>query len=476
MHPARPRGNGGSNMHRAVAIITACAAVSSTALAQPPAPLWNITFGGVGVWANAAASDLAGGVYVVGDAPSGPSNDAFLNRFSPSGELIFTRLFGTVNQHEEGRAVCVTPEAVFVTGTVLAGSYPNWHYDVFITRLTRDGEVVWHRTFGSSTSEFANDLCSDGAGGVFIVGDTLGSLAAPHLGAYDGFLAHYDGDGNQLWIRQFGTPQLEYTTAAYPDGAGGVYIAGDTAGTLGLASSGGIDCWLARYDSSGERLWIRQFGTFMSDGIMDLCSDGAGGLYAAGWTFGDFGGQAAGGRDAFVARLTADGEIIWARQLGTLYPELAEAVSPDGKGGVYVFGYTSGSLAAPFLGGSRDLFLAHYNASGVLSWVRQFGTDVTDYPRSAAPDAAGGVYIAGRRQYSTNGGQISTLARFPGCYANCDDSSHAPLLNVGDFTCFLQKFAAAEPYANCDNSTTPPVLNILDFVCFLQKFAAGCPG
>ena len=30
-------------------------------------------------------------------------------------------------------------------------------------------------------------------------------------------------------------------------------------------------------------------------------------------------------------------------------------------------------------------------------------------------------------------------------------------------------------YANCDGSTTPPVLNVLDFNCFINRFAAGCP-
>jgi hypothetical protein len=62
-----------------------------------------------------------------------------------------------------------------------------------------------------------------------------------------------------------------------------------------------------------------------------------------------------------------------------------------------------------------------------------------------------------------------------GCYPNCDGSTTAPVLNVGDFTCFLQRFAAGESYANCDNSTVPPVLNVGDFTCFLQRFAAGCP-
>jgi WD40 repeat protein len=61
------------------------------------------------------------------------------------------------------------------------------------------------------------------------------------------------------------------------------------------------------------------------------------------------------------------------------------------------------------------------------------------------------------------------------CYANCDQSTTPPVLNVGDFTCFLQRFASGDPYANCDSSTAPPVLNVGDFTCFLGRFAAGCP-
>jgi hypothetical protein len=63
----------------------------------------------------------------------------------------------------------------------------------------------------------------------------------------------------------------------------------------------------------------------------------------------------------------------------------------------------------------------------------------------------------------------------PSCFANCDLSTTAPVLNVADFTCFLQKFAAGHPYANCDNSTTPPALNVADFTCYLQRYATGCP-
>lgn len=69
----------------------------------------------------------------------------------------------------------------------------------------------------------------------------------------------------------------------------------------------------------------------------------------------------------------------------------------------------------------------------------------------------------------------ATLTRVYVCPANCDGSTTAPVLNVADFTCFLQKFANGDPVANCDCSTGTPFLNVADFTCFLQKFAQGCP-
>ncbi|MBL9032882.1 MAG: choice-of-anchor D domain-containing protein [Phycisphaerae bacterium] len=61
------------------------------------------------------------------------------------------------------------------------------------------------------------------------------------------------------------------------------------------------------------------------------------------------------------------------------------------------------------------------------------------------------------------------------CYANCDGSTTIPILNVNDFSCFLNLFASGDPRANCDGSTEIPVLNINDFGCFLNAYSVGCP-
>jgi hypothetical protein len=86
----------------------------------------------------------------------------------------------------------------------------------------------------------------------------------------------------------------------------------------------------------------------------------------------------------------------------------------------------------------------------------------TNYPNPA--NGAGFAIIA-----ATLSGLASSS-----CYANCDNSTTVPFLNVNDFVCFQTAFAAGNSYANCDHSTAAPVLNIADFVCFQAAFAAGC--
>jgi sugar lactone lactonase YvrE len=94
-------------------------------------------------------------------------------------------------------------------------------------------------------------------------------------------------------------------------------------------------------------------------------------------------------------------------------------------------------------------------------------------------DAHGNLWISA----ISEGASVLLSAPAAPCYANCDGSTVAPILNVEDFSCFINEFASAQAlphaqqighYANCDASTTAPVLNVEDFSCFINRFAAGC--
>jgi len=239
-----------------------------------------------------------------------------------------------------------------------------------------------------------------------VCGRTTGSLGGPNSGLDDIWLAHYDGAGNQTWIRQFGTIDEDGATAVSPDETGGVYIGGWTYGDLGGPNAGGgyTDIWLAHYDGAGNQTWIRQIGVNNSqDSLYAATPDGSGGVYVSGDTEGSLGGPNAGVYwDVWLARYDELGNQLWIRQFGAFDWDFARAMAPDGAGGAYVSGSTLDSLGGPNAG-SVDVWLAHYDGAGNQSWIRQIGTSETEGASAAAPDGSGGVFMSGTTDGSLGG-------------------------------------------------------------------------
>ena len=88
----------------------------------------------------------------------------------------------------------------------------------------------------------------------------------------------------------------------------------------------------------------------------------------------------------------------------------------------------------------------------------------------------GDLFVGG--SFSTAGGMASSnWARWGcrPCYADCDESTGRGVLDIFDFLCFGNAFAANDPYAcDCDLATGPGVCDIFDFLCFGNAFHGGC--
>jgi hypothetical protein len=152
----------------------------------------------------------------------------------------------------------------------------------------------------------------------------------------------------------------------------------------------------------------------------------------------------------------------------------ALAVFDDGNGpALYAAGdfFSAGGVTTPGIARWRG---GAWSALGTALVGGARALAVFDDDGAAATPAA--LYAGGSTSWA-GGLQSSNIARWACsiCYANCDASSVPPVLNVLDFACFLNRFAAGDPYANCDGSSIAPLLNVLDFACFLNRFAAGCP-
>lgn len=153
---------------------------------------------------------------------------------------------------------------------------------------------------------------------------------------------------------------------------------------------------------------------------------------------------------------------------GQLYQINAMAVFDDGSGPAL---YVGGSM--PSMGGVYVRGSARWNGSEWSPLGGGNGSAITQL--TVGPDPRGRSLFAIGTFNNFGGGQAGPIAQWvgcPSCYANCDVSTVPPVLNVSDFVCFVNKFAARDPYANC---TVDAVIDVQDFGCFMSKFAAGCP-
>ena len=93
---------------------------------------------------------------------------------------------------------------------------------------------------------------------------------------------------------------------------------------------------------------------------------------------------------------------------------------------------------------------------------------------SLAEDMDRELYLLGVGGSGTS--SYSVVAKVvPQCWADCDQTSGQMVLDIFDFLCFGNFFAAGDPYAcDCDTTTGPGVCDIFDFLCFGNAFGLGC--
>ncbi len=311
--------------------------------------------------------------------------------------------------------------------------------DLFLTRHEIDGTHRWTRQLGGAQDDFATDVavqCNTApnpmpsCAAVHVAGYSAGAFDGnATAGGIDAVLVKYDLNGAKLWSRQLGSAQADYAWGVASDAAGNSFVVGNTGGILpGAVRAGSTDAFIAKYDPSGTRLWVRQFGTAVADQAQTVAVDAAGNAYVGGLTFGDMDGAGPGvhhgADDAYLASFDPSGAMRWIRQSGTPQSDsvLSLAISKNNGTRLVAAGYTAGSFAGASQGGTDAIALS-YSLDGTEQWRRQFGTSGTDYVHGVASDGGNNVYISGETNYDLNAKVANpTLADYDSFVAKYDES------------------------------------------------------
>lgn len=401
----------------------------------------------------ATAVDSSGNVFVAGsfqgtvDFGGGPlssvgQSDVFLAKFARDGAYQWAqRLGGAGDDLAYGLAIngsgdlvlagAFTDVADFGGGALRSGG----GYDILLASYAPDGAHRWSHGYGGPTDDSASSVAVDGSGNVVLTGyytgqANLGGAVLPGAGGTDVFLARYNADGKHLWSRGYGGPGDDFGNRVASDSTGGVALTGFfhdriSLGGPDLTGAGGADAFVARLSADGKHLWSRGAGGQGDEGGTGVYIDASGATFVLGSYHSpvDFGGGAIAARgpsNMFLAKLGPTGAHVWSKGFPGTDQLHTSAVTGDASGVVAV-GSFNDKLD---LGGGAltngGIFVARYTTDGVHQWSRRFGGNSNSDPSSATLDSSGALYVSGGF-----GGTV--------------DFGAGPYQSAGDFDAFLLK-------------------------------------
>ena len=338
--------------------------------------------------------------------------DAFVVKLNAAGTGLAYATFLGGSRNDYGYDIAVDEVgSAYVAGYTRSSDFPTTagafdtsynnggNRDAFVVKVNADGMGLAYATFlGGSRNDYGTNIVVDRAGNAYVAGmtqssdfpTTLGAFDTSYNGGYDTFVVKVNVSGTGLAYATFlGGSGEDFGSPIAVDGAGSVYVTGDTdssdfpttVGAFDTSQNGYFDAFLVKVNASGMGL---DYATFLggSDGDAGyaIAMDGVGSVYVTGWTdssdfpttVGAFDTSHNGRLDAFVAKI----------RTGEVTPTPMEITNPGFEGGF--FGPVGQSIAngwAFYIAGGEPTFDGEYTTVHSGGWAQK----VSGY----APFAAG---------------------------------------------------------------------------------------
>ena len=253
--------------------------------------------------------------------------------------------------------------------------------------LAQDYQLTWQNCFGGSEQDKTRDII-EVEEGYFIVGFTDsddGDISLNH-GYGDGWIIFVDSVGNLIWEKTYGGSNGDSFRKIIPSDNNTFILVGGSGSSDGDISydpyPGSADFWIVKIDLEGNIIWDRIVGGNWGETIWSGFGTSDGGVVAYGWTDSDDGdvSQYYGLSDAWMIKLSSDGEIEWDYTIGTDWVDVGQAAMQTSDGGYLMacnanmLGNNTGNITCtPHSLGWNEAVLFKLDANLNLEWQHCYG-------------------------------------------------------------------------------------------------------
>ncbi len=375
---------------------------------------------------------------------SGVGSDIYILKLDALGDFVWAKSIGGTSEDrpssihvDEGGDIYVTgffsDTVDFDPGVGVNNLISEGFKDIFVLKLNSFGDFVWAKQFGGTANDEGYDITVDVNRFVYVTGTFSGTAdfdpgaGTSNLiseGAFDGFVLKLLPSGDLNWVKKVGGPNDDDASFSIDlDSSNNVYTTGyfrdsvdfdPGAGTANVTSNGMRDGYILKFDGAGNYVWVKTIGSFAQDYVRDITIDDAtGDVFVTGefqFTV-DFdpGTDTAnlvsnGILDAYVLKLNANGDYVWAKSYGGDSFENSTSISLDGDGNIYTTGnfydtadFDPGINTVNLIatGSSADIFILKLSPLGDYVWAGSIGETGDDLGNCITVDDACNIYTTG---------------------------------------------------------------------------------
>ena len=233
--------------------------------------------------------------------------DGFISKFSSNGSLIWSTFIGGINDDFCNKIEIDSSNNIIITGETHSIDYPilkpfddtlNGFSDVFITKFSSDGSLLWSSYLGGELLEYGEDIALDKYNNIIIVGSTssrdfpkFDGQYSSNTGNFDVFLTKISTKGSLIMSTYFGGNSDDFGKCIEPDNFNNFIIAGitysndyPTTNSFNSNNNGSSNIFVTKFTSYNTILWSTFIGGSSYDTVTDIIVDSKNEIFIAGYT------------------------------------------------------------------------------------------------------------------------------------------------------------------------------------------------